>query len=273
MLLRYLAIILTASLCHGAFKSSERSENGTIATDDDRKLVNNTVVTLTAQVVEFHQPSSALRRDILMGAALTAGPANSQLQAIRDESFGDLCRGTEEKFIFAETKTSYNGEEIKMYALQVAPEGENAYWVPKGGYLDIPATPNSSEPKLVFTPDLSGCSITVTALNNNKYRVRHIEGDKDNKLPNNITISQVKDTLTLAVGEKTIVNIKAFAFLYFTAGDNWELMYQVLDSPPTVGGFKFDSTTKHLSTMVLNQPISEGKVASQISRYGIIYCS
>lgn len=48
------------------------------------------------------------------------------------------------------------------------------YWVPQGGYCDIPKTPE--EKCFVFTPDFSGCSLLVDQIGNDAYRVYHVQG-------------------------------------------------------------------------------------------------
>ena len=54
-----------------------------------------------------------------------------------------------------------------------------AYWVPQGQSLDIPLHPNEGEPRYVFTPDFSGCSMEVDRINAHTLKVYHVEGGKE----------------------------------------------------------------------------------------------
>ena len=54
-----------------------------------------------------------------------------------------------------------------------------AYWVPQGQSVDIPLHPNQEEPKYVFTPDFSGCSMEVDRMNAETLKVYHVEGGKE----------------------------------------------------------------------------------------------
>lgn len=48
------------------------------------------------------------------------------------------------------------------------------YWVPQGGYCDIPKA--SARRPFVFTPDFSGCSLLVDQIDDETYRVYHVQG-------------------------------------------------------------------------------------------------
>jgi hypothetical protein len=48
------------------------------------------------------------------------------------------------------------------------------FWVPQGGSCVIPANPGTES--FVFTPDFSGCSILVDQIDDNQYRVYHVQG-------------------------------------------------------------------------------------------------
>ncbi|BBE08761.1 Uncharacterized protein MCB1EB_0600 [Mycoavidus cysteinexigens] len=59
-----------------------------------------------------------------------------------------------------------------------------AYWLPQGGYVDIKIRPNkniANDPCYLFTPDFSHCSLIVHKKNVNDYRVRHVEGGKEDE--------------------------------------------------------------------------------------------
>ncbi|MDU3301400.1 MAG: type VI secretion system tip protein VgrG, partial [Enterobacter ludwigii] len=62
---------------------------------------------------------------------------------------------------------------------------ELAYWVPQGGYTDIPLNPTVGDPKFVFTPGFSGCALVVDLLNKNTLRVHHVQGGKEHLEYNN----------------------------------------------------------------------------------------
>ncbi|KAA0015540.1 hypothetical protein F0A16_20250 [Salinicola corii] len=50
------------------------------------------------------------------------------------------------------------------------------YWIPQGESAELPATPGPGDPKFAFTPDFTGCSLMIDKLNQESYRVYHVQG-------------------------------------------------------------------------------------------------
>ncbi|XP_061723516.1 uncharacterized protein LOC133529733 [Cydia pomonella] len=153
--------------------------------------------------------------------------------------------GTESKFKFAEVK---GGKYV--YALEVDPTGELAYWLPQGGSIDIPQRPNSNQPRYVFTPDFSGCSWTVTPLSNGMLRLRHVEGGREAAQFNNLSSGakggattyamQYKDYGYIVETRRLVGNVPAFAYMHYTGG-HWTLNVQRKSCSPQPGGFTFNN--------------------------------
>lgn len=77
------------------------------------------------------------------------------------------------------TAFDLNYHSVDNYKVITLDSPENSYplmgfWVPQGGSCVIPANPGAET--FVFTPDFSGCSIQVDQIDNNQYRVYHVQG-------------------------------------------------------------------------------------------------
>jgi hypothetical protein len=80
-------------------------------------------------------------------------------------------------FSLCKMKTN-DGQSVVRVAKSPASTSERpvmAYWVPQGSSCDIPHKPGDNEPKVVFTPDFSGCGLYVDQ-HVASYRVYHVQG-------------------------------------------------------------------------------------------------
>ncbi|WP_175964441.1 TcdA/TcdB pore-forming domain-containing protein [Burkholderia pyrrocinia] len=99
------------------------------------------------------------------------------------ENYGALANGQKtEKFYTLELKAG------KSRATSAAREKPtvNAYWAPQGSYVDIPIHPGPNDSNILFTPDFGGCHIAIDQINDDTYRVYHVEGGKENVQYNNL---------------------------------------------------------------------------------------
>ncbi|MCX8565599.1 MAG: hypothetical protein ON057_000326 [Glomeribacter sp. 1016415] len=122
-----------------------------------------------------------------------------------------------------------------------------AYWLPQGGYVDIKIRPDKSkinEPLYLFTPDFSGCALVVDKKDDDYYRVRHVEGDKEdtqyNKLPEpdrsmeKVAAMEYKDYGYYKEKNLDIANGQGFAYMSFDDKDGWKIHAQSQKHPPGV---------------------------------------
>ncbi|ODP99754.1 MULTISPECIES: cytotoxin [Salinivibrio] len=119
-----------------------------------------------------------------------------------------------------------------------------AYWVAQGKYLDIPKHPDPHRDHLyVFTPNFSGCSFVVDDWDDDRIRVYHVEGGKEDKQYNDvqehgnnlIKYMSFRDYGFYQQGDTMIKNITGFAFMrYNTDTRNWEIHYQKQEHAPSI---------------------------------------
>lgn len=220
-----------------------------LAEGPDRELPNAHVIECgrttvnTGKVTKTRSISQTM--SYFSGYAFTAGPIGSQRPTFTN-NMG--------KFSFAEVK----GKKY-VYALQADRSGEDAYWLPQGGHIDIPSNPSSSQPKYVFTPDFSGCSWTVTPLSNGNLRLRHVEGGREASQFNNLSqgdkggsttyAMQYKDYGYLVETSRLVGNIPAFAYMHYTGG-RWTLIFQRKTCATTTGGYQFQNELLKSTTNV-----------------------
>lgn len=50
------------------------------------------------------------------------------------------------------------------------------FWAPQGNNIKIPVKPGPSDPKFVFTPDFTGCSMIIDKIDRGNYQVYHVQG-------------------------------------------------------------------------------------------------
>lgn len=168
-------------------------------------------------------------------------------------------------FIFSMLRMTYSGaSKGEFNALQIVdvaagevPDQANAvagYWVPQGGYVDIPITPVGINPEYVFTPGFSGCSLTVDQLSDTVLRVRHVEGGKEQVQYNTLPATEHGLGLCAAMeyldyGFDTGINnnvetqLTGFAFMKLERNKKvWNIHYQSVQGAS--GIVKYD-TAKH----------------------------
>uniref|UniRef100_UPI0036DB687A hypothetical protein n=1 Tax=Photorhabdus sp. RM322S TaxID=3342825 RepID=UPI0036DB687A len=121
-----------------------------------------------------------------------------------------------------------------------------AYWVPQGGYVDIPAQPDlSRHPQHVFTPGFSGCSFVIDKMNTDTLRVRHVQGDKEDVEYNNLDIDHGMGMVAAmefrdygyheTANSEVVKNTYGSAFLKFNPEEKqWQLHYQKLAAAPNI---------------------------------------
>lgn len=119
-----------------------------------------------------------------------------------------------------------------------------AYWVPQGGYADIPAHPENGQPQLVFTPGFSGCSFVADKLDDTTIRVRHVQGGKEDAEYNKLHASEHGHGMIGAMEYRdygyhenysgtVLENIQGSAFMKYE-GDSWQIKYQRLKNAPGI---------------------------------------
>lgn len=114
--------------------------------------------------------------------------------------FGEKIK---EIYNFRLSKFSIPKNPQEYYALELRSEVDpkaissldaHAYWCHQGKYVDIPIHPTGDQPKLLFTPTFSGCTMVVDLIEkeiNGKsepvFRVYHVQGKKENAEYNDLT--------------------------------------------------------------------------------------
>ncbi|QIL85687.1 hypothetical protein G7083_07350 [Vibrio sp. HDW18] len=122
-----------------------------------------------------------------------------------------------------------------------------AYWVPQGGYVDIPIKPDLSiHPIYVFTPAFSGCTFVIDKIYPDTLRVRHVEGGKEQEQYNDKNIEHGEGIYSLIEfndygyykdkeSKKVIQNTYGFAFLKFDEHlDGWNIHLQKQIATPVI---------------------------------------
>lgn len=102
-----------------------------------------------------------------------------------------------------------------------------AYWAPQGFSCLVPV--KGKEGDLVFTPDLSGCSIVVDQISLSQYRVYHVQGGS-NYLKSEYLADSIDHGMGLAGALTfsdygTIEKPRTYGFLKFEKG-RWWIYYQ-----------------------------------------------
>lgn len=162
-----------------------------------------------------------------------------------------------------------------MYALTVDPAGDLAYWLPQGGAIEVPQHPKSHEPKYVFSADFSGCSWTVTPMNNGKMILRHITGGQEGPQFNRLSPAQKGGDTTYAMQyvdyayDTNLVpvlhNRRAFAYMHYT-GRSWQFHFQRQTCVATPGTSEFKNGL--LSGMKLTDNTARDQISS-VKTYSI----
>ncbi|WP_250625323.1 hypothetical protein [Pinirhizobacter soli] len=104
-----------------------------------------------------------------------------------------------------------------------------AYWAPQGQSIGIPARPDiAGAPELVFTPDLSGCSVVVEKKGDRTLRVSHVQGGHHNEEFASLHIEPRDITAILShENYSNGRNDQAAAFLKFDRGSGeWNIHWQ-----------------------------------------------
>lgn len=169
-------------------------------------------------------------------ASLTMAPlSNYGVQEQRDLAAGG-------PMVFAVTAVSdpHAGQamvvETQSQVTQAAPDRDigsvrlvEAYWAPQGQSIGIPARPDiSGGPELVFTPDLSGCSVVVETKDDQTLRVSHVQGGHHNAEFAALRINPRDVTGILSHDDYSNGrNDQAAAFLKFDRGSGeWNIHWQ-----------------------------------------------
>lgn len=115
-----------------------------------------------------------------------------------------------------------------------------AYWAPQGGSIGIPVRPDRGrDPQVVFTPDLSGCSVVVEKMNEESLRVSHVQGGRHHEDFSRLGIDPRRVTAILshehyANGSS---NDQAAAFLKFDRGSReWNIHWQARQGTINIQG-------------------------------------
>ncbi|WP_265034241.1 RHS repeat domain-containing protein [Wolbachia endosymbiont (group B) of Phalera bucephala] len=162
-----------------------------------------------------------------------------------------LKEGKSQVFNFAIGKvdTGYDEEgKDKFYTLKIGEKETNkAYWLPQGGYVDIDREPFiDDDPHYVFTPDFSGCSLTVNVIDVDKLRVRHVEGNKEDAQFNQLPVKERGSETTHVMEYKDygyykndrgnlVENVTGFAYMkYDIINLRWVLSYQKQLNPQRI---------------------------------------
>lgn len=132
------------------------------------------------------------------------------------------------------------GQAWQWLSLRILPMNTNAlhdtpiraYWLPQGGYIDVPVTVPLAP--FVFTPELTGCAIYVDRFNANTYRVYHVEiPHRAQQYDNRPHGNGLEESLTFdEYGRANNINrVRATALMQFSDG-NWILIGQVIIGAP-----------------------------------------
>ncbi|MFC4159677.1 hypothetical protein [Chitinimonas lacunae] len=147
-----------------------------------------------------------------------------------------------------------------------------AYWVPQGGYCDIPINPGVNDGQFVFTPDFSGCSILVDQLNANEYRVYHVQGG-DNYFQDEYAAQQ--DHGMGLAGAMTFADYglndqpRAAAFLKHDGG-RWYIYHQSQSGAPVnYNGKVVSSMTAQTIRQVRRTPVAN--LLREVPRTNIVH--
>lgn len=132
-----------------------------------------------------------------------------------------------------------------------------AYWLPLGGYVDVPVIPEKDDPKYVFTPGFSGGSLVADVHNISTLRIHHVAGGKENN-ENEKDDGDEEHGFSAAYGNagrllhsdygfhvnpdtcKYVENGKACAFIKFDSGiQHWVITFQGILHIPTISEISF----------------------------------
>jgi hypothetical protein len=113
-----------------------------------------------------------------------------------------------------------------------------AYWLPQGKKLEIPETPGFDEPKLLLTPEFSGCSLVVEKLAHGKLQVSHVVGGKHHEQFEALDIraERIASAFTFQgdYGKDPQI-FQASAFMQHQAGE-WKIHWQRISGSALVKG-------------------------------------
>lgn len=156
-----------------------------------------------------------------------------------------------------------------------------AYWLPQGQSIDIPIRPDEkNDPHFVFTPTFTGCSLAIDQIDDEKFRVYHVQGSKEDKeynelnthgrgmfaLMNFYDYGYVPEESGTPSRLNNIRNIYGQAFLsYSRQFGKWVLHYQKESYnglPPTISGFVRQSVNVRLPT----KATAEDAIAIQVDK-------
>ncbi|XP_063620908.1 uncharacterized protein LOC134793270 [Cydia splendana] len=137
------------------------------------------------------------------------------------------------------------------FALQTSADGEYAYWMPQGRYVDVPQHPSANQPHFVFTPDYSGCAWTVTPMTNGMLRLKHVEGGHQDRQFNNLPpwhkggeVSygmQFRDYGYVHRNGRLIKHATAYAYMHYSdVTRRWKLHVQHQTCAPRPGNTAYD---------------------------------
>lgn len=131
-----------------------------------------------------------------------------------------------------------------------------AYWLPPGGYVDIPRVPNEDDPKFVFTPTFNGGSLVADVHNASTLRIHNVAGGKENNEHENDGDEEHGFSSAFGMAGRLLhsdygfhVNVdtckyvehgNAFAFVKFDSGiQHWVITFQGILHNPVIDEISF----------------------------------
>ncbi|MHC8375618.1 RHS repeat-associated core domain-containing protein [Pseudomonas sp. MDT1-16] len=215
----------------------------------------NLGVSATGKPTNIHKALEAREFGQVEVSSKFLDPVPRRYSAATDSGLKNTRGGGE--FIFTMDKLSYSGASkgaFNMLRVVDIPKGEipdkdnvvAGFWAPQGGHVDIPLKPTGTAPDYVFTPNFSGCSLTVDQLNDNVLRVRHVEGLKENAQYNALPATEHGKGLAGAMeyrdygfdldgqGQPEEV-ISGFAFMKYDRKQQvWNIHYQTIQGASSI---------------------------------------
>jgi hypothetical protein len=186
-----------------------------------------------------------------MTAAPVSQPGAEGMQQIQRDGQGRFCvaeyttRSGESGFML---ETLAQAKDLAGRRGTGQPSPVEAFWAPQGGSVGIPARPGPNDPRLVFTPDFSGCTLTVEKIpGQDCYRVRHVEGnktreqftevDRQGKQPGEVLIAAFAYYEYGNVSRPGVMSTQSFAYMQHD-GQHWNIRWQGREGTVGANGAK-----------------------------------
>lgn len=233
----------------GKEKNSLEQENEYDLFNVKSKFIVNDTIKSSDKVSQINvNLKEVLKEDVFINTPLLTDLISPQKTKLSEQTINvlkNLKGGGQIPF----SVIKFSIDDKNYHALQIADNpiynhnsAEMVYWAPQGGYVDIPKIPSPSEPKFVLTPGFSGCSLVADQLNNEKIRVYHVEGGKENQQYNNLDRTNTLHLNNMRFIDYGIYHDEMFktntfstAFLRFEEEiENWVIYYQSLSNLPVL---------------------------------------